>query len=95
MHIISKRPLRQFVMKHPDAESSLRLWQKVAEVRRWNVRQDWPTADPVGKLTVFNISGNKYRLVTYIDYGRAKVFICHLLTHEEYSKGDWKRDPWY
>lgn len=48
----------------------------------------WPTADQVGRLTVFNIGGNEYRLVTYIDYRRHKVFIRAVLTHAGYDKGD-------
>jgi mRNA interferase HigB len=48
----------------------------------------------VDKLTVFNIGGNKYRLVTYIDYPAELVFIRSILTHEEYSTGRWKNDPW-
>jgi len=48
-------------------------------------------ADAVGEFTVFNIGGNKYRLATYINYRTGKVYIRHVMTHEEYSKEDWKK----
>lgn len=100
MHIITRKRLREAVEEHPDARSSLESWRRVAQSKRWatlvDVRQDWRTADLVGALTIFNISGNKYRLITYIDYQRGKVFIRgRLLTHAEYDKGEWKHDPWF
>jgi mRNA interferase HigB len=58
------------------------------------LRKDFPTADQVGKLTIFNIAGNKYRLITFVDYRYQKVFIRDVLTHAEYDKEKWKRDPW-
>lgn len=99
LHIITKQRLRESAAVHPDAEPSMRLWQKLTEQRSWQnlsqVRADWPSADLVSKLTVFNISGNKYRLITFIDYRFQKVFIRgHLLTHAEYDRGNWKNDPW-
>ena len=48
------------------------------------------SADQVGKYTVFNIGGNKYRLITEISYERGKVFLRHVLTHADYSRGTWK-----
>jgi mRNA interferase HigB len=56
-----------------------------------DVRKTFPHADAVGEFTIFNISGNKYRLATYINYGTGKVYIRRVMTHEEYSRKDWKR----
>lgn len=53
---------------------------------------DYPHADLVGACTVFNIGGNKYRLVTAIIYGIWRVYVRNLLTHLEYSRNTWKRD---
>ncbi|MBW4489562.1 MAG: type II toxin-antitoxin system HigB family toxin [Trichocoleus desertorum ATA4-8-CV12] len=58
------------------------------------MRQTFASADQVGNLTVFNISGKNYRLITYIDYQTKKIFIRHILTHADYDKGHWKNDPW-
>jgi len=55
-----------------------------------DVREALPHADKVGKLTVFNIGGNKVRLVAAIHYNRHKIYIRTVLTHTEYDKGDWK-----
>ena len=50
----------------------------------------FPTADQVGKLTVFNVGGNKVRIVSAIHYNRKRIYIRAVLTHEEYDKGKWK-----
>jgi mRNA interferase HigB len=50
----------------------------------------FPAADQVGKLTVFNIGGNTARLIAAIHSNRQRVYVCAILTHAEYDKGDWK-----
>jgi mRNA interferase HigB len=55
------------------------------------LRRDFAYADPVGRRTVFNIHGNKYRLIARINYRAKRTFILHILTHAEYSKGGWNR----
>jgi len=55
------------------------------------LREVFPSADMVDNWVVFNIGGNKYRLITSIHFNRGKVYIRHVLTHAEYDKGDWKR----
>ena len=54
------------------------------------VRTVFPTADKVGKLTVFNIGGNKARLIAAIYYNWRKIYIRAVLTHEEYDQNQWK-----
>jgi mRNA interferase HigB len=56
-----------------------------------DVRKTYPHADAVGEFTIFNIGGNKYRLATSIHYRTGKVYIRHVMTHAEYSRGDWKK----
>jgi mRNA interferase HigB len=58
-------------------------WRSLAEVR-----DDFRHADVVGRRTVFNIHGNDYRLIARVNYETQRVFILHILTHAEYSKGD-------
>ena len=55
------------------------------------MRRDFAHNDIVGRRTVFNIHGNDYRLIARINYRTKRVFILYILTHVEYSKGDWKR----
>jgi mRNA interferase HigB len=85
MHIITEKRLREFAVVHPEADSALRLWAKLTRKGQWtslvDARKDWGSADLVDKLIPFNIGGNKYRLVTHIDYAAGLVFIRSILTH--------------
>jgi mRNA interferase HigB len=99
MHVITRSRLSQFWGRHPDAQNSLLTWYKIVSTVDFEdfvqLRQVFPSADLVGNFTVFNVSGNKFRLITYIDYEYRKVFIRHVLTHAEYDKDKWKEDEWY
>ncbi len=99
MHVISKKKLREFWEKHPNAEPNLQSWYKITNKANWQnfaqLRRAFSSADLVGKFTVFNISGNKYRLITLVDYQYQEVYIRHVLTHAEYDKENWKKDSWY
>ncbi|MBS1249078.1 MAG: mRNA interferase toxin HigB [Chloroflexi bacterium] len=95
MHIISQKALRQFWESHPDSKGRLSRWFKImhkTDFASFNeLRYTFPSADKVGDLIVFNIGGNKYRLIASIHFNRNKVYIRHVLTHSEYDKGAWKK----
>jgi mRNA interferase HigB len=95
MHIISHKALREFSRRHPDSKTALDLWFRVIKKNRFEsfnaLRMLFPSADKVGNLIVFNIGGNKYRLIASIHFNRQKVFFRHILTHEEYNRGKWKQ----
>jgi mRNA interferase HigB len=95
MHVISRKKLREFWATHPDARSPLEQWFRVAQRADWSafseVRAVFRAADPVGASTVFNIGGNKYRLIAEVNYKRGKVFVRHVLSHADYSRGTWKK----
>lgn len=95
VHIITRKRLIEFSKKHPDAQSPLNQWytivRKTDYVSFVGLKITFPTADLVGKFTVFNIGGNKYRLIVAIHYNRKKVYIRHVLTHAEYDRGKWRR----
>ena len=55
------------------------------------LRATFPSADHVGDLIVFNIGGNKYRLIASIHFNRGKVYVRNVLTHSEYNRGAWKQ----
>jgi mRNA interferase HigB len=86
--------IREGSRRHPTAKPSLEQWYKVTKQATWHslvdVRQTYPHADQVGRRTVFNIAGNRFRLITRINYVTQSVYILAFLTHAEYSKGDWK-----
>ena len=94
MHIITRKRLNEFAEKHPDTRSALQHWYKQAKSKDFKsfveLRKTFPSADQVGKLTVFNIGGNKARLIAAIHYNRRIIFVRALLTHREYDEGTWK-----
>lgn len=94
MHIITRKRLNDFAERHPDARSGLAHWYREMKRRNFaslaDVRAVLPSADRVGKLTVFNIGGNKARLIAAIHYNRRRVYIRAVLTHREYDEGRWK-----
>lgn len=94
MHVISRKALLQFWEKYPDSETALIRWFKLMNSANFHtfdeLRLVFPSADLVGDLIVFNIGGNKYRLITSIHFNRQKVYIRDILTHSEYDKDQWK-----
>jgi mRNA interferase HigB len=99
MRIVTRKRLQVFWEKHPNAKTSLMLWiTRITDTKSQNLvelHQIFPSADLVGNFTVFNIGGNNYRLIAYIDYKAQIVFIRSVLTHAEYDKEKWKDDNWY
>ena len=94
MHIITRKRLNDFATNHSDVKSGLRHWYRLMKSGRFSsfaeLRVLFPSADQVGKLTVFNIGGNKARLIAAIHYNRQKVYIRAILTHAEYDEEKWK-----
>ena len=95
MHVITRKRLNEFAEKHPDTKSSLARWYAIMRRSRFlnfaQLRETFPGADPVEKFTVFNIGGNKVRLIAALHYNRNKIYIRHVLTHQEYDAGKWKK----
>jgi len=99
MRIIKRATLAAYWERNPQAESGLLHWHKVTKAARWSCLQDvrgvFPHADAVtvksGRtIVVFNIGGNKYRLITAIHYNRQRVYTLMVLTHGKYDRGQWK-----
>jgi mRNA interferase HigB len=95
MHVISRKALRTFWEKHRDSRDSLVRWHQIVERSTFGnfaeLRKTFPTADVVDPFVVFDIAGNKYRLIASVHFNRQKVYIRHVLTHAEYDRGDWKQ----
>ena len=95
MHIISRKALRMFAQRHPDSQSALDAWFRIVRTNQFanlvDLRRVFPHADLVGELVVFNIGGNKYRLIAAIHFNRQKLYVRHILTHDEYNRGMWKQ----
>jgi len=95
LHVISRKKLLEAAEKHGDLSEPLDVWYRVAKKAEWknlmDVRRVFPTADAVDKFTVFNIKGKLYRLIAEINYRTGRIFLRHVLTHAEYSKGGWRK----
>ena len=95
MRIIKRGALVQFWEEHPDARASLESWYTVVRRANWKrpaeMKQVYRNADLVGRRTVFNIAGNKYRLIARVNYQTQGVFVLYILTHVEYDRGVWKQ----
>lgn len=96
MHVITRKRLNDFAGKHPDSSEALERWYRIVKKTDFSdfakLRKTFPAVDQVDGKTVFNIGGNKYRLIAAIHYNRRKIFIRHVLTHAEYDKNGWKKD---
>jgi len=91
---ISRKAIREFGKLHADAAPSLSNWLQIVRKAKWRnlaeLRADFAGADQVGRRTVFNIGGNKYRLIARVNYRSQRLFILHTMKHAEYVKGEWK-----
>ena len=94
MHILSRKKLLEAAEKHGDLSEPLDVWYRIAKKAEWKnlmeVKRVFPSADAVEQFTVFNIKGNAYRLITEINYQTGRIFLRHVLTHAEYTRGGWK-----
>jgi mRNA interferase HigB len=91
VHIITRKRLIEFTKKHPDCSSAIESWYRIVKRTDFNsfaeLRQTFPRADRVDNLTVFNVGGNKARLIAAIHYNTRRIYIRHILTHKEYDRG--------
>ena len=91
MHVITRKRLNEFAERHSDAETALADWYAIVKRNAFssfpNLKSMFPTADQVGKLTVFNVGGNKVRVIAAIHYNQWRIYIRAVLTHEEYERG--------
>ena len=100
MLLLNAAVLDRFVRKHTDAAEWISSWRVSVDLAEWHslddVRLIYPSADGVrlnsGRIvTVFNVKGNEYRLLTSIFYQRQMVYVLEVMTHGEYSKNKWKK----
>jgi mRNA interferase HigB len=98
MHVISRKPLRDFAAHHSGADQPLRSWFKLMTASKASnlaeLKRTFSTADYVSvkqrEIYVFNVGGNKYRIVSEINFKRQMAYIRFVLTHNEYTTGQWK-----
>ena len=100
MRIIKPAMVRSWANQHADAAGSLERWMALVEDGEWNtlteMRVVMPSADEVivksgRRVVVFNIGGNKYRLIAAVHYNTQIVYAMLFMTHAQYNKDNWKR----
>ena len=95
VHVISYKAIREFKAARPDAGPALDNWYRVSSACNWSslaeIKLVLGSSDWVKPYVVFNIAGNKYRLIAEINFRSQTLFIRHILTHREYSEGNWKK----
>ena len=96
MHIISHARIVEAIQKWPQAATALDGWYRLMKTNEPGdfaaMKQLFPAVDKVGKHHVFDIGGNKPRLIAIVLYQGKRVHFRYILTHSEYDKGDWKED---
>ncbi len=99
MHIISYKKILQFIEKHPNSKGPLEGWYRIARKESFLSFQDikniFPSSDQVKRFVIFNIGGNNFRLIVFVNYKSKRIFIRHILTHADYDKEKWKEDEWF
>ena len=101
VRILTWRVMREFGRKFPAAAAPLRQWYKITEKATWrtfaDVKATFGQTDQAKvksgqTVCVFDIGGNKFRLVAFVSYRKGKVYVLRVMTHKEYDKEKWKSD---
>lgn len=92
MWIISPKRLDEFARAHPGSKKALDTWRKIADQAKWenwsDLARTFGAADRVGNCVVFDVGGNKYRLIGRVFFGSHKLYILKVMTHAEYDRKD-------
>lgn len=92
MRLVSNKALVDFAAGHREAGTPLQIWRRIIESSTFanfaELKKTFNTVDKTGDFFVFDIGGNKFRLVAAVHFNRQMVFIRHVFTHKEYDQ--WK-----
>lgn len=95
MHVITHSRIVEAQARHPECASALDYWYRLMKRGRFNsfaeLKAVFGSVDKVAQFYVFDIGGNKLRLIAAIHFNASRVFIRHVLTHKEYDRNAWKR----
>jgi mRNA-degrading endonuclease HigB of HigAB toxin-antitoxin module len=103
MNVIARPAIDEAIKRHANAATWLNAWWKTAGREQWtnlgHIRETYPRTDQVGSCLVFDVLGNKYRMIVGVRYASATrggtLFVKHFLTHTEYDKHAWRKDCKY
>lgn len=92
MRVISNRALVSFATLHPDAGEPLQAWRKTVETHDFfshaALKSAFNTVDKVGDFHVFNVGGNKWRVIAFVHFDAQICYVKHVFTHKHYDR--WK-----
>ena len=95
MHVISSSAIRLAANNYPNSANALAVWLKLCKNNKFKdfteVKQIFGSVDKVGKFYVFNVGGNKLRVITAIHFNRGKVYVRGILNHQQYDQEHWKK----
>lgn len=100
MQVIARRTLREFWALHPQAERPVRAWFAAVSKARWSgpsdvKRQFGASVDFVAdNRVIFDLGGNKYRLIVHVSYTFGRVLVKFLGTHADYDRIDPETVRW-
>jgi mRNA interferase HigB len=98
MRVISKAAIIRFAKHNPDSEKPLLIWYKLVRQHDFSsyaeLKNVFAAADVVDNFTVFDVGGNKYRIIARVIYKLKTVFIRNVFTHDEYNTWKAEDDPW-
>jgi mRNA interferase HigB len=90
MHVISKKSLEAFWLKHPAANAPLEAWYRLAKTSSFDnfveVKRAFDSADYVPPYIVFNVAGNNFRIISVVHFNRQKLYVREVFTHSEYDR---------
>ncbi|MDQ4119838.1 MAG: type II toxin-antitoxin system HigB family toxin [Acidobacteriota bacterium] len=99
MRIISERKIREYTVENSESENAMREWIRVVRLADWHnftdLRNTFNHADVFNNCVIFDVGGNKWRIIAKVEYQKHLVFIKRILTHNEYSFKNgklWKSD---
>ncbi|WP_237884247.1 type II toxin-antitoxin system HigB family toxin [Pseudomonas sp. PGPR40] len=94
MHVFTEKPIREAKEKWPQVANALEQWYRLAKGSTPGdfaaMKAIFPATDKVGEFHVFDIGGNKLRLIAFVRCRSQKLYIKHVLDHREYDRGKWK-----
>jgi mRNA interferase HigB len=95
MHVITQKRIWDAKNKYPESAKALDDWYRIIHKNHFKnfaeLKRIFSSVDKVGDFYIFDIGGNKLRLIANILFQRQKFYIRHILTHKEYDKIFWKQ----
>ena len=95
MHVVTQKRIWEAQEEHPETKTALDGWYRLIKANQFEnfaqLKALFSSVDKVDDHYVFDIGGNKLRLIAQILFNQKKVFIRHILTHKEYDKNQWKK----